>query len=331
MRKLAAVLLLFATSSLFAETEPRLDRVEPFRLKVASSGMAKLEVYGEYPFLDGGHPDMDQYEHWFIRRAGGEWEMCTVGSSSCKTSGWRSGMQSLEISAAKWLSTPGTLEIKMNEGLSADGNSSWPFSNVITVPVLAAFGAPPQIVSLSKKEFVSGGPEQDFVFRIAANNFDEESAVVIFRGDTYVRPIRVIDGSQIEVAVPPNYRDGNGELSLTLRTNSGGESEQKYFKVLKPKTLTVAKINAAPRVQTPMKTMRVTPIVVSPDVTLSNRVKEALTAKLGADAANAITVSATSGVITLTGTGTRDQRAAAEAAASGVSGVSKVVNQIAIR
>lgn len=339
MRTIAAAVavLLFSTSSLFAVTEPRIDRVEPFRLKVQTAGTATIEVLGHYPFIDGGHEDMNQYEHWFIRRAGGgEWERCTRASSSCRTAGWRGDMQALELNAARWLSTPGTLEIRMNEGLSMDGHSDWPFSNIMTVPVLDAFGAPPQIVSLSKKEFVSGGPEGDFVFRIAANNFDEESAMVIFRGDTYVRPIRVIDGSQIEVAVPPNYRNADGELSFTLRTTRGGESEKQYFKVLKPKTTAVIGTLQPARIPKPVTPARVGMVnagalKVSPDVTLANRVKEAIVAAIGADAAGAITVSATSGVVKLTGAVTREQRSAAAAAAANVSGVSRVANELTIR
>ena len=236
-RGLFVIVSLVAVSAV-AETNPRIDRVEPFRLKVQPSGWVNVDVHGEYPFLDGGHPDMDQYEHWYVRRAGGTWQRCTRLSDSCRMTGWTGGMQTLQLNASRWLTTPGALEIRMNEGL-AEGDSPWPFSNTVSVPVLAAFGAPPMIVSLSKKEFVSGAPEGDFIFRIAANNFDPETAVVVFRGDTFVRPIRVIDGSQIEVAVPPNYRNADGELSLQLRTDSGGYSADQYFKVLKPKVLTV--------------------------------------------------------------------------------------------
>lgn len=317
-----------------AETNPRIDSVEPFRLKVQPTGKVRLEVRGEYPFMTAGHPDMDQYEHWFIRRAGGEWQMCTRLSDSCKTSSWSGGLQVLELNAANWLTAPGALEIRMNEGLSADGNSPWPFSNIATVPVLEAFGAPPQIVSLSKTEFVSGGPANDFVFRIAANNFDPESAVVVFRGDVFARPIRVIDGTQVEVAVPEKYRNADGELTLQLRTNSGGLSEPKYFKVLKAKQMNAAAIRGigavgtAPRVMAPINAGA---LKVSPDITLGNRVREAIVAKVGADAANAITVSVAAGVVTLRGTGSVDVRGAAQGAAMAVSGVKQVVNEIAVR
>jgi hypothetical protein len=322
-----ALLALLVSFAVFAETYPRIDRVEPFRLKVQPSGMVRLEFLGEYPYLTGGHPDMDQYEHWFIRRAGGEWQMCTRLSDSCRTSGWRHGMMSLELNAAHWLNTPGTLEFRMNEGLSADGHSPWPFSNIVSVPVLAAFGAPPMIVSISKKEFVSGGPADQFVFRIAANNFDEESTVAVFRGDTFVRPIRVIDGSQVEVAVPENYRNADGELTVQLRTNSGGLSEPTYFKVLKPKTATVGTLRTMPAVAPPRVIAPATmgSLKVNPDIVLGNRVRDAIVAKLGADAAKSINVSAKAGVITLSGTG---DRAAAEAAAVNVSGVKSVVNEI---
>ena len=321
------LLALLVSFSVLAQTAPRIDRVEPFRLQVQTAGMVRLEFLGEYPFLTGGHPDMDQYEHWFIRRAGGEWQMCTRLSTSCQTSGWRSGMQSLELNAAHWLNTPGTLEFKMNEGLSADGHSPWPFSNVVSVPVLAAFGAPPMIVSLSKKEFVSGGSADQFVFRIAANNFDEESTMVVFRGDTFVRPIRVIEGSQVEVAVPDNYRNADGELTVQLRTNSGGLSAPTYFKVLKPKTATVTTLRTVPTVTAPraMAPVGVGTLKVNPDVLLGNRVREAIVAKLGADAAKNINVNAKAGVVTLSGTG---DRAAAEAATVNVAGVKSVVNEI---
>lgn len=217
-RHITTALAVLFSLSVFAATNPRIDNVEPFRLKVQPGGKVRLEVHGAYPFVTEGHADMDQYEHWFIRRAGtSDWFMCTRLSDSCRTAGWRGGMQVLEINAAQWLTTPGALEIRMNEGLSADGHSSWPFSNIATVPALESFGAPPLVVSMSKKEFVSGGPANDFVFRIAANNFDPESGMVVFRGDVYVRPIRVIDGSQIEVAVPEKYRTADGELSLQVR------------------------------------------------------------------------------------------------------------------
>jgi hypothetical protein len=205
------------------------------------------------------------------------------------------------------------------------------------VPVLAAFGAPPMVVSMSKKEFVSGGPEGEFVFRIAANNFDPESTVVVFRGDTVVRPIRIIDGSVIEVAVPPNYRNGDGELSLQLRTNSGGYSANQFFKVLKNTrqiagTAGIRPIEMKPRVMAPVAPAGITPLKISPNVALANRVRKAIVEKLGAEAAGAIAVSANAGVVTLTGTAaSADLRAAAEAATASTAGVKQVVNEIGVR
>ena len=333
-RSLLALVFSLVAVVAVAQTNPRIDSVEPFRLKVQPAGKVRLEVSGDYPFLTPGHPDLDQYEHWFIRRTDGDWEMCTRLSSSCRTAGWTSGMQSLEIDAARWLTAPGTLEIKMNEGLSSDGNSDWPFSNVATVPVLAAFGAPPSIVSLSKKDFVSGAAEDQFVFRIAANNFDPESVIVVFRGDAFERPRAVIEGSQIEVAVPEKYRNADGELSLQLRTNSGGYSEPAYFKVLKPKAPAVAVLRGAP-VAKPrpgaVVTMSTGALKVSPDVVLANRVREAIAAKIGAEEAKSIDVRASGGVVTLGGTATAESREAARAAAVNVSGVTQVANEIVVR
>lgn len=325
--------LLFASCALALNAQPHLDRVEPFRLKVQPSGWVKVDVYGTYPLLQA-HEDLDQYEHWFVTRDGRPWQLCSRTSDSCRGAGWTNGRMSLELNAAQWTAAPGFIDLRMNEGLSADGHVDEPFSNAVRVPVLAAFGAPAQIVSVSKREFVSGGAENDFVFRIAANNFDPPSVVAVFRGDEIVHPRRVYDGTTIEVAVPAKYRDMDGELPVQLRTDSGGLSETTFIKVLKPKPATprlMANIarTAPPTVVKPA-VARGGAAAVSVDANLANAVHEAIVAKLG-EAGKPLEVRAKDGVVTLSGVAANAAvRAAAENAARGVSGVKQVSNRIAI-
>lgn len=219
-----------------AAAQPHLDRVEPFRLKVQKSGRVPLEIGGSLSSNTTGHPDVTHYEHWAVRRAeaGAAWVDCTLDKSSpCSvvSSGFLGDLSSmtLSIDAASFLAAPGWLDIKLREGLEPG-----PDSNVVRVPILEVFGAPPLIVSVTPKQFKSGGAPDDFIMRIAANNFDPSNVAVVFRGDTVVYPMRVLDGTTVEVRVPEKYRNGNGELSLQLRTDSGGYSPEAYFKVLKP-------------------------------------------------------------------------------------------------
>jgi len=323
--------LLFLATAAAASDQPHLDRVEPFRLKVQPSGWVKLDVYGTFPAFTSGHPDLDQYEHWFVTRDGKPWQLCGRTSDSCRRTEWTSGMMSLELNAAQWLRAPGFIDIRMNEGLSADGHIDAPFSNAVRVPVLEVFGAPAQVVSVSKKEFVSGAPESDFVFRISANNFDERSVAVVFRGDEVVHPRRVYDGTTIEIAVPPKYRNMDGELSFQLRTDAGGYSDNSYVKVLKPKAPS-PKVVAGVRRPLPAGSTTVSARDgagrVHEDAVLATRVREAVVAKVGSDAAMAITVASDDGVVTLSGAAAPAVRSAAAAAAANVTGVRRVVNNL---
>jgi len=89
------------------------------------------------------------------------------------------------------------------------------------------------ISSLSKKTFPITGTPADYQFLIAAAGLDP-SAVVVFRGDVVVAPERMFDGN-IQVTVPEVYRlKSPGELSLTVRTDKGGNSALSYFKFVPP-------------------------------------------------------------------------------------------------
>lgn len=329
IRALVVAVCLMAANA-FAETHPRIDRVEPFRLQVQSSGWARIEMHGLYPHLEASI-DMDQYEHWFVRRAGGEWQRCTRTSDSCRPATWHKTMQSLELEASRWLTTPGTIEIRMNEGLSGDGNSTWPFSNIATVPVLAAFGAPPVIGSVSKQKFIAGAAEAEYVFRINGNNFDPASLMVVFGSTVAVRPLRVVEGTQVEVAVPAEFRNRDGLVTVQLRTDSGGLSETAYVAVaeIKPLATIPGAVLKGPRPGAAVPRAPIAPITLAPDVALAGRVRTAIAAKIGADAAGRITVEAKGTLVTLGGTaGSREIRAAAEAAAASVANVTRVANGI---
>jgi hypothetical protein len=63
--------------------------------------------------------------------------------------------------------------------------------------------------------------------------------VVVFRGDTVVWPERIDGGTRIQVSVPEKYRRTTpGELSLTVRTDKGGDSALQYIRFVDPPKLT---------------------------------------------------------------------------------------------
>lgn len=253
MRKLLLLLALLPAAAAFAYDAPHIDSVEPYRLKVQSAGSATLEVYGTYPLATEGHSDRTQYEHWAVRRIdrGGAWTPCG-DSGPCRMGNWTRTTQKLELSS-ELLNTPGLLELQLQEGLVE------PFgvSNILRMPVLAAFGAPPVIVNVDKTRFPVNGKDDDYVFRIAANNFDDSVRVVFGDSKYAIAPRRVLDGTTIEVAVPKAFRTNAHDANIYLRTDRGGLSA--------PKTITIA----APA---PPKVIRMTPMtpkagVVAPATT----------------------------------------------------------------
>jgi hyperosmotically inducible protein len=136
--------------------------------------------------------------------------------------------------------------------------------------------------------------------------------------------------------VPAKYRNMDGELPLRLRTDAGGYSDDVYVKVLKPKTVSPKVIAGGARTLPPgaatMNAGAAGVAHVSPDVALANRVRAAMAAKLGAEAAKTIEVSSKDGVVTLSGSvATAALRDAAESAATNVAGVKRVVDNVAAK
>ena len=317
MKTLLLSLAVVAVASTEAAAQaPHIDYVSPFRIKAQSSGAAGITIYGTFPMATEGHPDRSQYEHWFIRRVGEtDWQECSRTEPPCAMDGWSGGLEKFRLSGAL-IAKPGLLEMKVNEGLvekSAD-------SNIIRIPVLEAFGAPPMIVSLSRTAFPTGGTDADLTFRIAANNFDPSNVRVGFRDDPdVIYPMRVLEGTTIEVKVPEKFRNHEGELPIFLRTDSGGDSEVKYIRFAKPEPMRVGVARSvAPAAAASMK---VTPLTISPDLALANRVRKAIEGQLGADAVKTLAVSAKSGAVTFSGIDNADLRARITAIANNVSGV----------
>ena len=229
MRNLMLLLALLPAAA-FAYDAPHLDYVEPYRLKVQTAGSATLEVYGTYPLATEGHSDRTQYEHWAVRRIdrGGAWTPCGDGGA-CRMGNWTRTTQKLELSS-ELLNTPGLLELQLQEGLLE------PFgvSNILRLPVLAAFGAPPVIVNVDKTRFPVNGKDDDYVFRIAANNFDDSVRVVFGESKYAIAPRRVLDGTTIEVAVPKAFRATAHDANIYLRTDRGGMSAPKTISLVAP-------------------------------------------------------------------------------------------------
>lgn len=216
-----------------------LASAEPFRLEVSSTGRTQQITVRGTGFENAGHPDRDQYMHWQIRRDDGGWQLCTRANAACHGAGWSGDSQTLEI-GGDYVKRDGFIELRVFQGL-ADANESDPhrapspteWSNVIRVPVVVP-GAPPTIVSLSNTNFPTSGAPDAYRFFIDANLIDP-STVVVFRGDVVVHPER-IDGPRIQVSVPEVYRlKTPGELSLTVRTNRGGNSAPKYIRFAEQK------------------------------------------------------------------------------------------------
>lgn len=215
----------------------------PFRLEVSSAGRTQQITIRGTGFENTGHPDRDQYMHWQIRRDDGGWQLCTRANAACHGAGWSGDSQTLEI-GGDYVRRDGFVELRVFQGL-ADANESDPhrapspteWSNVLRVPVVVP-GGPPTIVSLSSTNFPIGGAPDAYRFFIDANLIDP-STVVVFRGDVVVHPER-IDGARIQVSVPAVYRlKAPGELSLTVRTNHGGDSAPKYIRFADQKTMQV--------------------------------------------------------------------------------------------
>ncbi len=215
-----------------------LSIAEPFRLEVSSSGSPRQITIRGTGFENEAHPDREQYMHWQIRRDDGAWQSCIganlTSAAICLPVGWSSNSQTLEI-GGDYVRRDGFIELRVFQGLALaaetnPGNANPPtdWSNVLRVPVVTP-GAAPAIVSLSNNTFPIGGDAEAYRFSINASGIDE-SVVVVFRGDNVVAPER-IDGSRIQVSVPPVYRlTSPGELTLTVRTNRGGASPVSYIR-----------------------------------------------------------------------------------------------------
>jgi hypothetical protein len=325
MRKLIVLVALLPAAVLLAADTPHIGYVEPYRLKVQSAGTVDVDLHGDYPLVTEGHPDRSQWEHWNVRRIdrGGAWTPCGITAGTCQMNGWTSGMQTLRLSS-ELLNTPGLLEFQLQEGLVE------PFgvSNILRMPVVETFGAPPVIVNIDRTRFPVSGKDDDYVFRIAANNFDDTVRVVFGGTNQYaIAPRRVYDGTTIEVAVPKELRATAHDARVSLRTDRGGLSE--------PKTITIAAADAlkiipmAPRPQVRKINPGVIAAVgasaqVSPDVVLANRVREALAAKLGADAAGALTITAKDGWVSISGSAGTDRQREIVGIAMNVAGVKSV-------
>jgi len=219
----------------------------PFRLEVSSVGRTQQITIHGTGFENTGHPDREQYMHWQVRRDDGGWQLCTRANDKpnaiCHQNGWSGDSQTLDI-GGDYVRRDGFVELRVFQGL-ADANESDPhhapspseWSNVLRVPVVVP-GGPPTIVSLSTTNFPIGGAPDAYRFFIDANLIDP-STVVVFRGDVVVHPER-IDGPRIQLSVPEVYRlKAPGELSLTVRTNRGGDSAPKYIRFAEQKTMQV--------------------------------------------------------------------------------------------
>ena len=170
------------------------------------------------------------------------------------------------------------------------------------------------IVSLSKTTFPTGGSDADLTFRIAANNFDPSNVRVGFRDEPdVVHPMRVYEGTTIEVKIPDRFRNHEGEIPIFLRTDKGGDSALKYIKLSKPPALLVAPHAAAPM-----------GVVLSPDVALASKVRSAIAKQIGADVARMVTVSAAGGVVTIKGSLYPESQQRVTAIAQSVAGVKSV-------
>ena len=238
---------------------PALSSSEPFRLTVSGSPQ-EIKVRGT-GFEGSGHPNRDEYMHWQILRDGGSWERCarTIlnSAATCRTTGWGSDFETIEIGGS-YTASEGFVELRLFTGLAEEATTDparaatpTEWSNVLRIPVVVP-GAAPVISSLSKTSFPLSGASPDYQFLINATNLDP-SAGVVFRGDVVVAPEAMSDG-RIQVAVPEVYRRTTpGELSLTVRTNKGGNSAQSYIKFAAPTKVQI--IPTQPILGTDIKTV----------------------------------------------------------------------------
>src|SRR5215212_4148461 len=174
-----AVMIALVAATAAAFDAPHIDYVKPFRILAQPSGAAEITVYGTFPMATEGHPDRSEYEHWLVRRVGESgWQECSRTEPPCAMNGWSRGIEKFKLSAPL-IAKPGLLEMKVHEGLVTMSDDS----NIVRIPVLDVFGAPPAIVSLSKTAFPTGGSDADMTFQIAAMNFDPSNVRVGFRDD----------------------------------------------------------------------------------------------------------------------------------------------------
>lgn len=233
------------------ELTARLDGSDPFRLVVDASGKPqRITVHGEN-FENSAHPDRGQYMHWQIRRDDGGWQRCGA-TAGCKTDGWSHNSEALLIGDS-FVARSGFVELRFFVGLGAPtitdpsqvepGARTTGWSNLLRVPVVVPAAAP-VIKSLSKKEFPVAAHAQpdDYRFFIDASGVSGQGQVaVVFRGDVVVGPERIHDGHLIQVSVPEIYRSKTaGELSLTVRTDRGGDSTRSYIRFKAPPKTEVA-------------------------------------------------------------------------------------------
>ena len=324
MRTLAIALVtaLIAVTGAAFDT-PHIDYVKPFRLLALSGAAAEITVFGIFPMATEGHPDRSEYEHWFIRRVGETpWQECSLSALPCAMNGWTGGIEKFKLSAPL-IAKAGLLEMKVHEGLVSMSDDS----NIIRIPVLDAFGAPPTIVSISKTNFATGGGDAELTFRIAANNFDPGNVRVGFRDDPdVIYPARVYEGTTIEVKIPDKFRNHEGEIPIFLRTDKGGDSDVKYIKMVKaPVMLMIPSTPApAPKPATTAGAVAMAPMAISPDAALGSRVRRAITQQLGVDVSRSIRVSAADGVVTIAGQVAPQMQQRITAIASSVADVKSV-------
>ena len=324
MQKSIVLLALLAAAPLLADN-PRIDYAEPYRVKVQSAGTIDIDLNGLYPGSTEGHPDRSQWEHWSVRRIdrGGAWTACGITAGPCQMNGWTGGLQTLRLSS-ELLNTPGLLEFQLQEGLTEPFSAS----NIFRMPVVESFGAPPVIVSVDKTKFPVNGKDDDYVFRIAANNFDDSVRVVFGGSGKYaIAPRRVYDGTTIEVAVPKDFRATAHDATVALRTDRGGVSASKTITIAAvetPKIIAIAPKATVRKINPAVIAAAGANAQVSPDVTLANRVREALVAKLGAEVVKSLTIAAKDGWVAISGSASAERQREIIAIATNVAGVKSV-------
>ena len=224
-----------ATSPLLAT--PTILSAAPFRLLVGSGAPQSITIRGT-DFENNGHPNRDEYMHWQIRRDDGGWERCgrqiLNAAATCRTTGWSNNSETIEIGGT-YTTRAGYIELRVFQGLALEAETNprnapnpTDWSNVLRVPVVVP-GAAPVIASLAPASFPLSGDAAAYRLVVSASGLDP-SAVVVFRGDVVVAPEGMSAGS-VQVTVPEKYRlSSPGELPLTVRTDAGGHSAQKYIR-----------------------------------------------------------------------------------------------------